>query len=92
MRTAALEAECETIPTMTPGAVLVGVRRRVERAVADGAPEQLKRLLETVVERILVDSRACIQPYSVAPVAEPLGHHTGVGTGELRLMRVGRRA
>jgi site-specific DNA recombinase len=66
-RTAALEAECETIPTMTPGAVLVGVRYRVERAVADGAPEQLKRLLETVVERILVDSRACIQPYFVAP-------------------------
>ena len=66
-RTAALEAECETILTMTPGADLVRVRRRVERAVADGAPEQLKRLLETVVERILVDSRACIQPYFVAP-------------------------
>jgi hypothetical protein len=47
---------------MTPGAVLVEVRYRVERAVADGAPEQLKRLLETVVERILVDSRADIQP------------------------------
>jgi hypothetical protein len=25
------------------------------------------------------------------PVAEPLGHHTGMGTGELRPMRVGRR-
>jgi len=24
------------------------------------------------------------------PVAEPLGHHTGVGTGELRPIRVGR--
>ena len=44
-----------------------GVRRRVERAVADGAPEQLKRLLDTVVDQILVESRACIQPYFVAP-------------------------
>jgi hypothetical protein len=45
----------------------VGVRRRIERAVADGAPEQLKRLLETVVDQILVESRRCIQPYFVAP-------------------------
>jgi hypothetical protein len=40
---------------------------RIERAVADGAPEQLKRLLDTVVEQILVESRACIPPYFVAP-------------------------
>ena len=31
------------------------------------APEQLKRLLDTVVEQILVESRACIQPYFVVP-------------------------
>ena len=52
---------------MATGEVLVDLRRRVERAVADGAPEQLKRLLGTVVEQILVESRACIQPYFVSP-------------------------
>jgi site-specific DNA recombinase len=67
LRAAALEAECETNPAMATGEVLVGVRRRVECAVADGAPEQLKRLLGTVVEQILVESRACIQPYFVTP-------------------------
>ena len=66
-RRAALEAECETTPAIATGDVLMDVRRRVERAVADGAPEQLKRLLDTVVEQILVESRACIQPYFVAP-------------------------
>ena len=47
--------------------LIYGVRQRVERAVADGTPEQLKRLLGTVVEQILVDSPACIQPYFAAP-------------------------
>jgi hypothetical protein len=46
---------------------LANVRRRIERAVADGAPQQLKRLLDTVVDQIVVESRACIQPYFVAP-------------------------
>jgi hypothetical protein len=54
-------------PAIVTGDVLVAVRRRVECAVADGAPEQLKRLLDTVVDQILVESRACIQPYVVAP-------------------------
>jgi site-specific DNA recombinase len=63
----ALEAECETTPAMATDDVVTAVRRRVERAVADGAPEQLKRLLSTVVDHILVESRACIQPYFVAP-------------------------
>jgi site-specific DNA recombinase len=67
VRTAALEAECETTPVLSTGDDLVAVRRRIERAVADGAPEQLKRLLDTVVDQILVESRACIQPYFVAP-------------------------
>jgi site-specific DNA recombinase len=67
VRVAALEAECETTPALPTGDDLVGVRHRIERAVADGAPEQLKRLLDTVVDQILVESRACIQPYFVAP-------------------------
>ena len=66
-RTAALEAECETTSAMATGEVLAGIQRRVECAVADGAPGQLKRLLGTVVEQILVESRACIQSYFVAP-------------------------
>jgi hypothetical protein len=35
--------------------------------VAQAAPEQLKLLLGAVVDRIMVESRACIQPYFVAP-------------------------
>jgi site-specific DNA recombinase len=66
-RTTALVAECETIPAMATEDLIARVRQRVERAVADGTPQQLKRLLGTVVEQILVDSRACIQPYFVAP-------------------------
>ena len=66
-RTAALEGECETSPAMATADLIAGVRQRVERAVADGAPQQLKRLLGTVVEQILVESRACIQPYFVVP-------------------------
>jgi len=52
---------------MAPGQALAGVRRRIARAVAGGAPEQLKRLLDSVVDEIVVESRACIQPYFVAP-------------------------
>jgi len=68
------------------GEVLLRVRRRVERAVADAAPQQLKRLLDTVVEQILVESRACIQPYFVAPTVRTrpgsrrrTGKHTNPG-------------
>jgi hypothetical protein len=43
------------------------VRDRIQRAVAEGASEQLKQLLDAVVDQILVESRACIQPYFVAP-------------------------
>jgi hypothetical protein len=64
-RTVELEAACETTPAMVTGDDLVGVRRRIERAVADGAPEQLKRLLDSVVDQIEVEPRACIQPYFV---------------------------
>jgi hypothetical protein len=68
VRAAALEAECDTTPTMTTDHLLAGVRGGIERAAADGASGQLKRLLEAVVERIMVESRACIQPYFVAPM------------------------
>ena len=54
-------------PTLSTGDDLVAAGRRIERGVADGAPQQLKRLLDTVVDQILVESRACIQPYFVAP-------------------------
>jgi site-specific DNA recombinase len=67
-RTAELEAECDTAPMMAPGQVLAGVRRRIEQAVADAAPAQLKRLLGSVVEQIVVESRTCIQPYFAAPM------------------------
>ena len=63
----ALEAACDAAPTMAPGQALAVVRRSIGRGVADSAPEQLKRLLGTVVEQILVGSRACIQPYFIAP-------------------------
>lgn len=66
-RAAALEAECDTTPTMATTDLLAGVRGRIQRAVAEGASEQLKQLLDAVVDRILVGSRACIQPYFVAP-------------------------
>ncbi|HKQ01013.1 MAG TPA: hypothetical protein VJ735_11840, partial [Actinomycetes bacterium] len=66
-RTGELEAACETTPAMVTSDDLAEVRRRIERAVADGPPEQLKRLLDSVVDQIVVESRACIQPYFVAP-------------------------
>jgi hypothetical protein len=52
---------------MSTDRLLAGIRGRIERVVAEGAPEQLKQLLDAVVDRILVESRACIQPYFVAP-------------------------
>ena len=63
-----LEAACETTPEMVTRYDLANVRRGIERAVADGAPQQLKRLLDSVVDQILVESRACIQPYFMAPM------------------------
>jgi site-specific DNA recombinase len=66
-RAAALAAECDTTPTMATDHLLAGVRGSIERAVGEGAPEQLKQLLDAVVDRILVESRACIQPFFVAP-------------------------
>jgi predicted trehalose synthase len=50
-RRASLLAECDSEPALP----------------TDAAPEQLKRLLDAVVERITVESRACIQPYFLRP-------------------------
>jgi hypothetical protein len=66
-RAAALEVECDTTPTMARDHLLAGIQGRIQRAADDGAPEQLKQLLDAVVDRIVVESRACIQPYFVAP-------------------------
>ena len=41
--------------------------RQHRTAVGEGASEQVKQLLDAVVDRILVESRARIQPYLVAP-------------------------
>jgi site-specific DNA recombinase len=49
-RAAALEVECDTAPTMATDDLLAGVRGRIDRAVAEGAPEQLKQLLDAVVD------------------------------------------
>lgn len=66
-RAAALEAGCETTPAMATDEVLVGLGAGSSGPWPTVLPEQLKRLLGTVVEQILVESRACIQPYFVAP-------------------------
>lgn len=56
-RRGGLEAECDTTPTMATDHLLAGIRGRIERAVAEGAPQQPKQLLDAVVDRILVESR-----------------------------------
>ncbi len=71
-RRASLVAECDTEPALPTGGDLAALRRQVEQAIADTAPEQLKRLLDAVVERITVESRACIQPYFFAPTVRTL--------------------
>jgi hypothetical protein len=41
--------------------------RRLPESTCADRPEQLKQLLDAVVEQIQVESCACIQPYFVAP-------------------------
>jgi hypothetical protein len=67
-----LVAECDTEPVLPTGGDLATLRRQIEQAIAEAAPEQLKRLLDAVVERITVESRACIQPYFFAPTVRTL--------------------
>jgi hypothetical protein len=69
---AALHAEQAWHP-QHPGrqAELSGTRAALGERRAAAAPQQLKRLLDTVVEQILVESRARIQPYFVAPTVRP---------------------
>jgi hypothetical protein len=58
----------EVLPLLTPDRL----RRQLERAIADAALGQLKRLLDAVVARITVERRACIQPYFFAPTVRAL--------------------
>ena len=77
---AALEVECDTAPTMATDHLLAGIQGSIQRAVVEGAPEQLKQVLDAVVDRILVESRACIQPYFVAPTVRTRpGRRRGTG-------------
>ncbi len=72
-RKAALESQYEQAPVLPADGDLREWRGRIELAVAHAAPEQLKLLLGAVVDRILVESRACIQPYFTAPGVRSLG-------------------
>jgi hypothetical protein len=65
-RAAALDAECDTVPTMAPATCWPG-SGAASSGPSPRAPEHLKQLLGAVVDRIQVESRACIQPYFVAP-------------------------
>jgi len=42
------------------------LRDKIGRAVTEGDREQVKNLLAAMVDEIVVESRACIQPYFVA--------------------------
>jgi site-specific DNA recombinase len=80
-RRAALESECEQAPALSADGDLQELRRLVELAVSQAAPASLKRLLGAIVERIVVESRACIQPYFTAPsvrTLEPSRRRTGI--------------
>jgi hypothetical protein len=68
----ALESESDLAPSSPSAALLSDLRTRVGEAVAASAPEQIKELLAAVVSRIVVESRASIQPYFVAPAVRTL--------------------
>ncbi len=68
----ALESESDLAPSSPSAALLSDLRARVAEAVAASAPEQIKELLAAVVSRIVVESRASIQPYFVAPAVRTL--------------------
>jgi hypothetical protein len=72
-RKASLESQCEQAPVLPADGDLREWRGRIELAVAHAAPEQLKLLLGAMVDRILVESRACIQPYFTALGVRTLG-------------------
>jgi site-specific DNA recombinase len=72
-RKAALESLGAQAPVLPADGDLQQLRDRIRLAVAQAAPEQLKLLLGAVVDRITVESRACIQPYFTAPGVRTLG-------------------
>jgi hypothetical protein len=72
-RKAALESLGAQALVLPDDGDLRQLRDRIRLAVAQAAPEQLKLLLAAVVDRITVESRACIQPYFTAPGVRTLG-------------------
>jgi Recombinase zinc beta ribbon domain/SecD/SecF GG Motif len=72
-RKAALESLGAQAPVLPADGDLQQLRDRIALAVAHAAPQQLKLLLAAVVDRITVESRACIQPYFTAPGVRTLG-------------------
>jgi hypothetical protein len=90
-RRAALEAECDQEPALPDGGELVALRKDIRSAVAEGEPEQLKRLLAAVVDRIDVQGRACIQPYFTAPgVRTRIGRRRRTGIEPARRLHLSR--
>jgi hypothetical protein len=69
---AVLEARRDLSPSAPTASLLSDLRRNVADAVAQGEPEQVKELLAAVVSRIVVESRASIQPFFVAPSVRTL--------------------
>jgi hypothetical protein len=50
------------------------------QAVKGGDPEQVKDLLAGLVDEIVVESRACLQPYFIAPgVRTPIASRRRTG-------------
>jgi site-specific DNA recombinase len=76
-----LEAEQDLAPSAPAASLLSDLRRSVAEAVAAGEAKQVKELLAAVVSRIIVESRASIQPYFDAPsvrTLEPSRRRTGI--------------
>jgi hypothetical protein len=67
-----LEAEQDLAPSSPAASRLSDLRRSVAEAVAPGEPKQVKELLAAAVSRIVVGSRASIQPYFNAPSVRTL--------------------
>ncbi len=78
---AVLESQRDPAPSSVSAALLANLRGTIAEAVANGEPEQVKELLASVVSRIVVESRASIQPYFVTPgvrMVAPSRRRTGI--------------
>jgi len=77
---AVLESELAAAPDIPSEESLEHLRERIHKAVRDGRAEEVKQLLAAVVDQVVVESRACIQPYFVAPeVRTPNGSRRRTG-------------